>query len=41
MLESVARTVSGIVVPGCGHFLPEESPDTIIHAAREAAERSA
>ncbi len=30
MLESVAEDVSGIVVPGCGHFVPEERPQEIV-----------
>jgi pimeloyl-ACP methyl ester carboxylesterase len=30
MVESVAHTVTGVVVPGCGHFVPEERPDEII-----------
>jgi pimeloyl-ACP methyl ester carboxylesterase len=30
MLESVAQTVTGVVIPGCGHFVPEERPDRIV-----------
>jgi pimeloyl-ACP methyl ester carboxylesterase len=30
MLESVAETVTGVVIPGCGHFVPEERPDQIV-----------
>jgi pimeloyl-ACP methyl ester carboxylesterase len=29
MVESVAETVTGVVIPGCGHFVPEERPDRI------------
>jgi pimeloyl-ACP methyl ester carboxylesterase len=29
MVQSVARTVTGEVIPGCGHFVPEERPDRI------------
>lgn len=29
MAESVAETVTGVVIPGCGHFVPEERPDRI------------
>jgi pimeloyl-ACP methyl ester carboxylesterase len=29
MVESVAETVVGVVIPGCGHFVPEERPDRI------------
>jgi len=32
MLETVADTVTGIVVPGCGHFVPEERPDVLTDA---------
>ncbi len=30
MVESVAETVTGVVIPGCGHFVPEERPDRIV-----------
>jgi pimeloyl-ACP methyl ester carboxylesterase len=30
MVESVAETVTGMVIPGCGHFVPEERPDRIV-----------
>jgi pimeloyl-ACP methyl ester carboxylesterase len=30
MVASVAHEVTGIIVPGCGHFVPEERPDEII-----------
>lgn len=26
VVESVAENVTGIVVPQCGHFIPEEQP---------------
>jgi pimeloyl-ACP methyl ester carboxylesterase len=29
MMETVAETVTGVVIPGCGHFVPEERPDQI------------
>jgi pimeloyl-ACP methyl ester carboxylesterase len=29
MLESVADTVTGVVIPACGHFVPEERPQQI------------
>lgn len=29
MVESVAEMVTGVVIPGCGHFVPEECPDRI------------
>jgi pimeloyl-ACP methyl ester carboxylesterase len=29
MVESVAQYVTGLVIPGCGHFVPEERPDLI------------
>jgi pimeloyl-ACP methyl ester carboxylesterase len=30
MVESVAETVTEVVIPGCGHFVPEERPDRIV-----------
>jgi pimeloyl-ACP methyl ester carboxylesterase len=30
MVESVAHTVTGEVIPGCGHFVPEERPGRIV-----------
>jgi pimeloyl-ACP methyl ester carboxylesterase len=29
MIETVAENVTGVVIPGCGHFVPEERPDQI------------
>jgi pimeloyl-ACP methyl ester carboxylesterase len=29
MMESVAEKVTGVVIPGCGHFVLEERPDRI------------
>jgi hypothetical protein len=29
-VETVAETVTGVVIPGCGHFVPEERPDRIV-----------
>jgi pimeloyl-ACP methyl ester carboxylesterase len=30
MVGSVAESVTGVVIPGCGHFVPEERPDRIV-----------
>jgi len=27
------ETVNGVVIPGCGHFVPEERPDRIVELA--------
>ena len=29
-LSMVASEVSSLVLPGCGHFIPEESPDAVV-----------
>jgi pimeloyl-ACP methyl ester carboxylesterase len=29
-LSMVASEVSSLVLPGCGHFIPEESPDGVV-----------
>jgi len=26
----IAENVTGVVIPGCGHFLAEEAPDALI-----------
>jgi hypothetical protein len=36
----VADHVDAAVVPGCGHFLPEEAPDEIVRRALDQTERS-
>jgi pimeloyl-ACP methyl ester carboxylesterase len=35
MVESVAETVTGVVIPGCGHFVPEERPDRLVDLVLE------
>jgi pimeloyl-ACP methyl ester carboxylesterase len=39
MLESVAEDVTGLVVPGCGHFVPEERPEQVIKQVLRCLER--
>ena len=29
VMESVPEKVTGVVIPGCGHFVPEERPEPI------------
>jgi len=29
-LSMVASEVSSLVLPGCGHFIPEERPDAVV-----------
>lgn len=40
MLTSVAENVTGVVVPGCAHFVPEERPD-VLHDLAVRARRPA
>ena len=35
MLEGVARHVQGGVVPDCGHFIPDENPEYLLHQLNE------
>ena len=42
MVDAVAESVEGSVVPDCGHFIPEEAPDEVarsIHALVEKVAR--
>jgi pimeloyl-ACP methyl ester carboxylesterase len=39
MLESVAEDVTGLVVPGCGHFVPEERPEQVVEQVLRCLKR--
>lgn len=47
VMESVPEKVTGVVIPGCGHFVPEERPEPIadlvlgLTAAAPPADRGA
>jgi pimeloyl-ACP methyl ester carboxylesterase len=34
MVSKVATNVSGVVVPNCGHFIPEEHPQELVKLVR-------
>jgi pimeloyl-ACP methyl ester carboxylesterase len=34
LVSMVARDVKGVVIPACGHFLPEERPETVVEQIR-------
>ena len=40
MLSRVAANVEEIVLPGCGHFIPEERPDAVVAQVLALAERT-
>ena len=41
MVEAVASSVEGSVLPDCGHFIPEEAPDAVVRSIEALQKRSA
>ncbi|AXK34521.1 alpha/beta hydrolase [Streptomyces armeniacus] len=37
MMREVAEDVTGLVVPGTGHWIPEEDPEAVVAAVRDFA----
>jgi len=41
MVEAVAESVEGSVLPECGHFIPEEAPDEVVRRIQTLADKVA